>query len=133
MAVILKGKTRIRVKAYEAPLTGSKILGQGIDMMSMPDGHVACAACQNPFFECWVYLDNHRVEIGCMKCGNSYRLLFPLDVDLSQFAGGRFVCFRHPNSGMVIIKNTDCVCIGCQLCKSQVTISLKKSQNLLVN
>ena len=130
---IVNKKTRLRVKQWEAPLTGDKILGKGIDITTCPDGHLSCPQCARPQFECWVYSDKHYIEIGCIGCGWSERILLPYDVDLSKrFGEGRFTCFRHPTSGMIIIKNTDKLCIGCQFCKTQVILDIQSKSNLII-
>ena len=126
-------KTRLRVKAAELPLSVNKILGTGIPVNNLPEGHLSCSMCQSPFFEAWVYLDKHRLEMGCCKCGHSYRLLFPLDAELKAFENsGRWTCPQHPDKGMVLIHNTDVVSVGCQLCWRQVNIQLKKATGLVL-
>ena len=144
MAVILtKPHTRMRVKAHELPLSMSGVLGAGIDVMNLPEGHLSCPVCQGFKFECWVFLDNHRLECGCMKCGWSCRLLFPMDIDLSQFGKtGRFTCLRrdsethehliHEHCGMIIIHNTDVLSVGCEKCRTEVDIKLKTKSNLVL-
>jgi len=142
LTIWTKDKSRLRVNDVSLPLATSELLGSGIDVMTLPEGHLSCAKCGKHLFECWVYLDNHRIEMGCMNCGASYRLLFPLDVDLlSPFSGksGRFSCLRrkkghflHQNKGMVLIHNVDTICIGCELCNSEVQIKLKKAEGLIL-
>ena len=132
MVNILKGLTRLRVKANEAPLSGDKVLGQGIDVVKMPEGHVACPMCDTPYFECWVGLDNHRIEIGCCKCGWDTRLLLPIETDLKEFLNGKFTCFKHPKGQMVIIKNIDMLCVGCRYCRTQIVLDLKTKSNLIL-
>jgi hypothetical protein len=141
--ILKREHTRLRVKACELPLSMSGILGAGIDVMSLPEGHLSCPVCYGFKFECWVYLDNHRLELGCMKCGWSCRLLFPLDIDLMPFGkSGRYTCMRwdkethtipiHRNCGMIIIHNTDVLSIGCEKCRTEVDIKLKTKNNLVL-
>ncbi len=131
MHILKKEKTKLRVHAYEAPLTGNNVLGEGIDIMTMPDGHLSCAQCQSPWMECQTMLDNHRLEVGCVKCGWNTRILFPIDVDLFQLGNGIFRCKKHSNE-MVVIKNDDTVCIGCRYCKTEVQIKLRTESNLVL-
>lgn len=127
------GPGELFVHAVELPQSKDKILGTGIDVMNLPEGHLCCAQCGNHRFECWVYLDAHRLECGCQKCGWSCRLLFPLDVSLGRFRQpGRFVCKRHPNKGFVIIHNTDTLSCGCELCNTEVNIKLRTESNLVL-
>lgn len=143
MVEILKREhTRLRVKATELPLSQSGILGAGIDVMNLPEGHMSCPQCQGFKFECWVYLDNHRLELGCVKCGWSCRLLFPLDIDLMPFGkSGRYACTRwdkghkyyiHRDLGMILIHNVDTLSIGCEKCRTEVDIKLKTKSNLVL-
>ena len=120
------------MKEVQLPLATSEVLGSGIDVMTLPEGHLCCVKCGKFSFECWVYLDNHRLEMGCMSCSASYRLLFPLDVDLSHFGkSGRYTCKRHPLRGFVVIHNVDVVSIGCESCITEVDIKLKTKSNLV--
>ena len=130
--ILKKEKTKLRVRAYEAPLKGDKILGEGIDILSMPDGHLSCAQCQSPWMECQVCLDSHRLEVGCCKCGWNTRVLFPIDVDLFKLGNGIFSCKKHPGNEMVVIKNDDTVCIGCRYCKTEARILLQTKSNLVL-
>lgn len=133
VTILTKEKTRLRVKQVDLPITQDKILGTGIDIVTLPDGHLCCAKCSDHRFECWVYLDNHRLEMGCMKCNESYRLLFPLDVPLSPFRNtGRYTCRQHPEAGSILIKNMETVCIGCEKCFREVRIQLKTFTNLVL-
>lgn len=132
MKLLKKEKTKMRVRAHEAPLTGDKILGEGIDIISMPDGHLACPMCASPYMECQVALDRHRLEVGCCRCGWSTRILFPYDIDLFVLGGnGIFRCKKHANE-MVVIKNDDTVCIGCRYCNTEARIKLRTKSNLIV-
>ena len=72
----------LRVKASELPLSSFGVLGAGIDVTALPEGHMSCPQCQGFKFECSVFLDAHRLECGCMKCGWSCRLLFPMDIGI---------------------------------------------------
>lgn len=111
----------------------SKLLGQGLDVMSLPEGHLSCSACSGYKFECWVILDSHRLEMGCCECGNATRLLFPLDVDLLAFGkAGRFTCKRHPKAGMILIHNVDVISCGCEKCNTEVDIKLKRASGLVM-
>lgn len=125
MATFLKKEhTRLRLKQMEVPISTSPVLGAGIDVAKCPDGHLSCPICRGFKFECSVVLDSRRIEIGCMHCGWSDRLLLPFSVDLSQFSGGRFTCFKHQEKGMVIINNSGKLCVGCEACKTQVVINI---------
>ena len=131
ITILTKDKTRLRVKEVQLAQSESKILGTGIDVMTLPDGHLSCSKCSGYKFECWVYLDNHRIEMGCMGCGDSCRLLFPYDISLPG-NGGRYSCKRHPKGAMIVIHNTDVLCIGCELCSSQMLIQLRTKSNLIL-
>ena len=134
MANILKGKTQLRVKEFSEPLSEDKILGTGIDVMTMPDSHLCCSKCSKPFFEVWVYTSNHYIEVGCVSCGWSTRLLLPYDIDLSKrFGEGKFECFKHKDKGFVIIKNSDVLCVGCRYCKTEVQIKLDTKTNIILS
>lgn len=123
----------LRVRDSSLPISKNQILGEGIDVMALPEGHMSCATCKGYKFECWVYMDQHRLEMGCMKCNESYRLVFPYDVSLSPFGRmGRFYCKRHPTKGMILIHNVDTLCIGCELCVSEVRIFLKSNSNIVL-
>lgn len=127
---LIKGLSRLRVKEVELPASSSPILGAGIDVMTLPEGHLSCVKCHGHRFECWLYGDNHRLEMGCMKCNENYRLLFPMDVKWPQ-RHGRFVCQRHPTKAMILIHNIDVVSIGCELCKTEIDIFLDTKTNLI--
>lgn len=148
--LLTKTKTRLRVKESALPVT-STILGKGIDIMTMPEGHLCCGKCSGYKFECWMYGDNRRIEMGCMGCGESTRLYLPMDVKLDDVAGtwkffgaegsfgrtdavgeGRFVCRKHPTKGMILIHNVDVVSIGCESCFTELNICLRKAKGILL-
>jgi hypothetical protein len=83
-------------------------------------------------FEVWVGIDAHRLEIGCMHCGWSSRILLPMEADLLKFGQGRFSCFKHGSKGMIVIKNGDFVCFGCELCKTEVVFDLSSKSGLVI-
>lgn len=139
MAVILKGKTRLRVREFKSELKDDVVLGTGIDVLAMPDSHLSCSKCSKPFWEVWVYGDNHRIEIGCLSCGWSTRLLLPMDIDLAKrFGEGKFECQRWSNGkiaghvGFIIIKNNEYLSIGCRYCKTEVNIKCLTKSNLIM-
>jgi hypothetical protein len=133
ITILQKQHTRLRVKETKLPEMQSKLLGNGLDVMSLPEGHLCCPKCSGYKFECWVILDSHRLEMGCMACGDSTRLLFPLDVDLLAFGkAGRFTCKRHPKAGMILIHNVDVISCGCEKCNTEVDIKLKKASGLVM-
>lgn len=143
MVAILKGEianNRLRVKSVDIPTNYSPLLGTGIDVTTLPEGHLACPKCKEYRFECWVYLDNHRIEMGCIRCNWPCRLLFPLDVSIPG-NNGRFTCSRtrakgkpvdHRRKGMILIHNIDIISIGCELCSNEMIIKLKKAQGLII-
>lgn len=141
ITLLKKEHSRMRVKEVQLPSNTSPILGTGIDVMTLPEGHLSCIKCKGYKFECWVYLDNHRIEMGCMNCGESYRLLFPLDISLPG-SSGRYVCLRkrdskgrptdHSNKGMILIHNSGYLGIGCEACKTQLTVILKTQSNIII-
>ncbi len=128
---LLKGKTRLRVKEVELPITDNKILGLGIEIASAPNGHMSCPHCKGFKWEVWTSISNVRIEVGCMGCGWNTRLLIPIDVEINRLGQGRFSCMKHPRKGMIIIKNDSCVCIGCELCKSQAILDLRTDKLIL--
>lgn len=133
ITLLKKEHTRLRVKEVTIPESHSKLLGSGIDVNTLPEGHLSCPHCKQSKFECWVYLDAHRLEMGCSNCGFSCRLLFPLDVSLMPFhSAGRFTCKRHPTEGMVLIKNMETICVGCAKCYTEIQIKLKSHTNLVL-
>jgi hypothetical protein len=126
-----KKQTRLAVRAAVLPATSSPILGTGIDVMTLPEGHLCCVKCGKHLFECWISADTNRIEMGCLRCNESYRLLFPMDVIIPcKFS--RFVCRKHPNKGMVLIHNVDIISVGCESCTSEMQIKLKTKSNLVI-
>lgn len=131
--ILKKQHTKLRVKQIDLPESKSPLLGAGIDVMTLPEGHMSCSKCSGYKWEAWVGLDNHRLEMGCLGCGHSCRLLFPLDIDLMAFGGsGRFVCKKHPSKGMVLIHNSGYLCVGCESCRTEATVQLRTESNLVV-
>ena len=123
-----KKSTRLRVHAFERALVGGNI-----DISHCPDGHLSCPKCQNPYFETWFEVGEHKILIGCVKCGWSSKMLFPVDVDLNLFGkNGKWSCLKHKQAENAIIKNGQCVCIGCRYCMSQAIITLKSETGLVV-
>lgn len=142
--IITNKKTRMRVKQSALPVSAT-VLGKGIDVMSMPEGHLCCGKCGGYKFECWMFGDNRRIEMGCMNCNESTRLYFPMDIKLDEYAGttigygrtdalgeGRFVCRRHKNKGMILVHNIDVVSIGCEACFTEINICLRKSKGIVL-
>ena len=125
ITILNKTKTRLRVKEVSMPASESPLLGIGIDVTSLPEGHLSCINCHTHKFECWLYGDNHRIEMGCLECGHSYRLLFPITVQMPP-EQGRFTCKTHPDKGMILIHNVDTVCIGCELCYTEIQFKVKE-------
>lgn len=123
--------SRLRVKEVVLPLATTPLLGSGIDVMTLPEGHFSCVGCKGYRFECSMLLDNRRLEAGCMSCGSSYRFLFPIDCPLPE-ASGRFSCFSHRDKGMVIIHNVGKLCVGCECCKTQIVFDLDTKSNLII-
>lgn len=123
--------SRLRVKQVDLPLNTSRVLGSGIDVMTLPEGHFACATCGAYKFECSMLFDNYRLEAGCMNCGDAYRFLFPLDCPLPEMSG-RFTCWRHRDKGMVIIHNMGKLSVGCEICNTEVIFDLDTKSNLII-
>lgn len=123
---------RLRVKEMMLPIATSNILGEGIDTTAMPEGHFACNYCKGYKFEVSIMGDYHRLETGCMTCGQAYRFLFPLDCPLPPNVG-RFQCFKHMNKGMIIIANLGKLCVGCESCKTQIIFDIKTNNNLILS
>lgn len=121
---------RLRVKELSLPLATSSILGDGIDVTTLPEGHFCCVHCKEYKFECSIMGDFHRLEAGCMNCGHAYRFLFPLDCPLPP-RKGRFQCFKHMNKGMIVIHNIDKICVGCELCKTQIVFDIRTKSNII--
>ena len=148
--ILTKTKTRMRVKQSALPVSAT-ILGNGIDVTQMPEGHLCCGKCGEYRFECWMFGDNRRIEMGCMNCNEATRLYFPLDIKLDDLAGssgriggegfygrsdalgeGRFQCLRHPKKGMILVHNVDVVSIGCESCFTELNICLRKAKGLVL-
>jgi len=132
MAITILGKKRekLQVRGVELPLSTSKVLGTGIDAKTLPEGHLVCVMCRGHLFEAWVMGDNHRLEMGCIKCNHTYRILFPLDVTFPK--NGRWTCPQHKTAGTVLIHNVDVVNIGCEKCFRDVSFKLKKADGLII-
>lgn len=128
--ILKKEQTKLRVREAKLPIVVDKILGKGIDVMALPEGHLSCARCGTFKFECWTYGDNFRIEMGCLECGENYRMLLPLDVHFPH--NGRFSCKKHPDKGMILIHNVDVVSIGCECCRTELDIKLKKAKGLVL-
>lgn len=133
MAITLLNRrsTRLRVREVTLPAASSPLLGTGIDVMALPEGHLSCIKCKGYKFEFWLYGDSHRVEMGCIECNATYRLLFPLDVDMPR-KQGRFTCQKHPTKHFVVIHNIDILSIGCEACRTEINFQLKKKQGLII-
>lgn len=131
ITLLNKKHTRMRVKEIALPFISSPILGHGIDVTALPEGHLSCPMCKKHLFEASLYGDNHRIEMGCISCNWSCRLLFPLDVSLPE-KQGRFTCKKHPTKGMVCIHNVDTISIGCESCKTEINIKVKTKSNLIL-
>ena len=130
--IITERKKRLRVKEVQLPVSSNQILGDGIDAMKLPEGHLSCPQCGRASFECWNMLDSHRIEIGCLRCGWSNRLLLPYDVDVSRMGKGKYSCKKHPERGWIIIHNSKKLCIGCESCATQVILDLDSKNNLVI-
>lgn len=126
--ILTRTKTRMRVKEVKLPVTQG-VLGTGIDVMNLPEGHLSCGKCSGYRFEAWMFGSNYRVECGCMSCGESVRLLFPMDIIIPE---GRFTCSRHPEKGMVILHNVDVVSVGCEKCITQINFDLRKAKGMVI-
>lgn len=123
---------RLRVKEMSLPLATSEILGVGIDTTTLPEGHLACGNCARYKFEAWLMLDNYRIELGCLTCGQGFRLVFPVDMILPA-EKGRWTCFKHPKAGIIVIHCSGNLCLGCERCKNQVIFDVKpKGTNLIM-
>lgn len=121
----------LRVREISVPLATDVVLGSGIDVMTLPEGHFACNKCHGHKFECSIILDHSRLEVGCVNCNASYRFLFPLDCPLPPHKG-RFSCKKHPEKGMIIIHNMGKLCVGCESCKTQIIFDLDTKNNLIL-
>lgn len=120
----------MRLRAFATG--GDPIIG-GVDVTTLPDGHLACPHCQSPYFEAWVEMTNHRITLGCCRCGHSEKLIFPTDVSLSIFVkDGKWTCFKHTKGENVIIRNGDVLCVGCRDCKSEARVNVKSETNLVL-
>ena len=122
---------RLRVKEVNLPLATSPLLGSGIDVTAMPEGHFACAYCKGYKFEVSIMGDFKRLEAGCMECGHAYRFLFPMDCPMPPNVG-RFTCFKHKAKGMIVISNSGKLCVGCEVCKTQIVFDIKTKDNILL-
>lgn len=133
ITLLKKQHARMRLRKFSAPLSSNVVLGSGIDVTTMPDCHLCCSKCNNFYFEAWIFLDNRRIEMGCMGCGHMERLLFPIDLDLKRLGPeGRFICTTHPKRGMVFIKCQETVCIGCEKCYTEIQIKVRTKNNLVI-
>lgn len=127
MQILTKNKTRLRVR--EVPISSIGVLGTMVDAMNLPEGHMSCGKCHGHRFECSGYVGGNKVEMGCEGCGDRFYVAFPLDVVIPD---GRYYCRKHPSKGMILIHNIDVVSIGCESCKTQILIQLKKAGGLVL-
>lgn len=112
----------LRVKQQNLPLSASPILGDGVDVTKLPDGHLCCAQCGKFRMEAWVTMG--KVTCGCVSCGHATALLFPTTVVMPS--DGKFTCKKHPSAASIIISNHGIICIGCEKCKNEVRINVKE-------
>lgn len=131
VTILKKEHTRLRVKEMTMPVNQSPILGLGIDVTAIPDGHLACVKCKGYKFECSIMGDFHRLECGCIGCGEAYRLLFPVDCPLPP-QSGRFTCFKHKDKAMIVISNSGIICVGCESCKTEIRIRTRTESNIII-
>lgn len=130
ITLLKKEHTKMRTKEVQLPLSTSSVLGTGIDVTALPEGHLSCPQCKGHLWEAWVYLDAHKVEMGCRGCNWKCRLLFPLDVIFPH--SGRWSCTKHPDKGVVLIHNVDVINIGCEKCFRDITFKLRKAEGLIL-
>ncbi len=122
---IKKEKPKMRVREQVLPASENVLLGEGIDVTKLPEGHLACWRCKGYKFECSLQGDNFRVECGCISCNEAYRLLFPITCPMPE-QKGRFTCHRHPDKAMIVIHNVGYLSIGCELCKTQIIFKIQE-------
>lgn len=120
----------LRLKEVQLPLATSVLLGSGIDAMSLPEGHLACPHCHGHLWEASVFLDAHRIEMGCRGCNWVCRVLFPMNVVFP--CSGRWTCSAHPDKGVILIHNTDVINIGCEKCYRDISFQLKRAGGLIL-
>jgi len=128
MVTILKREnTRLRVKEHKVAATS--VLGSMLDAMNLPEGHLCCSKCSGYKFECTGYPGGSKVEMGCIGCGERFYMAFPMDVDLPA---GKYGCRRHPSKAFIVIHNIDVVSMGCEACKSEINVSLRKAKGIIL-
>ncbi len=131
----------LRVKRVPMALSTS-VLGHDIDATKLPEGHLTCGKCGRFRFEASMQGDNFRIELGCVECGEAFRLLLPLGVEIGKPnpwgsnahvpTNGKFTCLKHPSKAMIVIHNVETVCIGCEACKTEIRIILPKEKGLVL-
>lgn len=117
----------MRVK--EVPIASTGVIGTMLDAMKLPEGHMACGKCKGYKFEAFGYAGGHKVELGCIGCGERFYVAFPVDIDLPQ---GRYYCRRHESKAMILIHNVDVVSIGCECCRTEINICLRKAKGIVL-
>jgi hypothetical protein len=130
MAVTLltKEKTRMRIKESALPKSMT-VLGTMLDAMNLPEGHAACPKCSGYKFEVSGFPGESKVEMGCINCGDRFYVAFPIDVNLPV---GRWGCRKHKDKAMIMIHNVDVVSFGCERCKTEINICLRKSKGIVI-
>lgn len=129
MATYLKKeKTKLRVREFRIPRAVS-VLGNILDATKLPEGHLCCSRCHGYKFEASGYPGGNKIELGCVDCNERIYLAFPIDVVVPP---GRYGCWKHSNKGMIVIHNLDVLCIGCESCKSEIRIEMKKKDGIII-
>jgi hypothetical protein len=123
-----KTKTKMRVKSTPLPKS-MEMLGTMLDAMNLPEGHACCPKCAGYKFEVSGFPGAHKVELGCVNCGDRFYVAFPVDIEIPV---GRYYCKKHPDKAMIMIHNIDVVSFGCEACRTEINIQLKKSNGLVL-
>jgi hypothetical protein len=118
----------MRVKESSLPKSMT-VLGTMLDAMNLPEGHACCPKCSGYKFEISGYPGGHKIEMGCVGCGDRFYIAFPVDVDLLQ---GRYYCRKHKSKAFILIHNIDVISMGCEACKTEINICLRKAKGIVI-
>ena len=123
---LLKGLKKLAVKKITPtlynPLMGDK-MGEVLEAIVMPEGHIACPKCGNPWWFINTDKELARSRLGCSNCAYEDRINWPKDSPQVAFLGnGEWRCPKHPDAAKAIIRSGDVISVGCQKCQRDIQI-----------